>query len=122
MAMILKDFAGNDVSSRLAKIAADKVGMLLGIPGEIEKLVNTVRDIQCVLSDVERKQIESSAIQRWLMELKDVMYDAEDLIDTWQIKTEDSKSSWGVSLLSFFSNTKFAHEIGTKIKELNPRG
>ncbi|KAJ4806695.1 Disease resistance protein (CC-NBS-LRR) [Rhynchospora pubera] len=86
--MILQAFVGN-ISSRLTKMSADEVGMLLGIPGQIEKLVNTVRDIQCVLSDAERKQINSSAIQRWLMELKDVMYDADDLIDTWQIKTED---------------------------------
>ncbi|KAJ3690592.1 hypothetical protein LUZ61_019756 [Rhynchospora tenuis] len=124
MAMILQAFVGN-ISSRLTKMAADEVGMLLGIPGEIEKLGNTVRDIQCVLSDAERKQINSSAIQRWLMELKDVMYDAEDLIDTWQIKTEDSvsssKSSRSVSLISSVSNTKFAHEIGIKIKELNSR-
>ncbi|KAJ4806692.1 Disease resistance protein (CC-NBS-LRR) [Rhynchospora pubera] len=118
--MILQAFIGN-ISSRLTKMAADEVGMLLGIPGEIEKLGSTVRDIQCVLSDAEKMQIESSAIQRWLMELKDVMYDADDLIDTWQIKTDDSKSSWSVNLISSFSNTKFSHEIGTKIKELNSR-
>ncbi|KAJ4787599.1 Disease resistance protein (CC-NBS-LRR) [Rhynchospora pubera] len=122
--MILQAFVGN-ISSRLTNMAADKVGMLLGIPDDIEKLQNTVHDIQCILSDAERKQIDSSAIQRWLMELKDVMYDADDLIDTWQIKTDDcvssSKFSWSVSLISSFSNTKFAHEIGTKIKEINSR-
>ncbi|KAJ3685002.1 hypothetical protein LUZ61_014166 [Rhynchospora tenuis] len=124
MGSILKAFVSS-ISGLLADVFVDEVGMLLGIPGEIEKLRETVRDIQCVLSDAERKQTDSEAIESWLMELKDVMYDADNLIDDWQIKSEDCGSTstvtWGVNLISSFSNTKFAHEIGTKIKQLNSR-
>ncbi|KAJ4780742.1 Disease resistance protein (CC-NBS-LRR) [Rhynchospora pubera] len=110
-------------------MAADEVGMLLGIPGEMEKLIETVRDIQCVLSDAEQKQTSSSAIKRWLLQLKDVMYDADDLMDICRIKAEDrhgrydflssSKVSCGIRFLSCFHNPLFAHKIGKRIKDLN---
>ncbi|KAJ4746761.1 Disease resistance protein (CC-NBS-LRR) [Rhynchospora pubera] len=130
MTMVLDAFLGN-FGSLLAKMAEDEVGMLLGIPGEIEKLGDTICSIQRVLSDAEMKQIDSSTIKQWLMELKDVMYDADDLMDLCQIKAEDrrtrhyhpssSKFSCGIDLLSCFRNPIFAHEIGKKIKELNAR-
>ncbi|KAJ4787611.1 Disease resistance protein (CC-NBS-LRR) [Rhynchospora pubera] len=128
--MILQAFIGN-FSRLLTKMVEDEVGMLLGIPGEIEKLRNTVFDIQCVLSDAEKKQTNSTAIKRWLLQLKDVMYDADDLIDLCQIKADDrhkfydylssSKLRCGINLLSCFHNPVFAHKIGTKFEEINRR-
>ncbi|KAJ1694971.1 hypothetical protein LUZ63_011669 [Rhynchospora breviuscula] len=130
MAMILDAFLSN-FSDLLAKMAEDEVGMLLGVPGEIQKLGETVHDIQCVLSDAERKQTNDHAIKRWLLQLKDVMYDADDLMDLCRIKAEDrrarcsylssSKFSCGINLLSCFRNPIFAHQIGQNIKELNSR-
>ncbi|KAJ1689683.1 hypothetical protein LUZ63_013838 [Rhynchospora breviuscula] len=130
MAMILGAFLGN-FSNMLRKMVEDEVGMLLGISGEIEKLGETIRDIQCVLSDAETKQSKDSRIERWLLRLKDVMYDADDLMDLCQIKAEDrrtlydhpscSKFSCGINFLSCFRNPVFAHKVGKKIKELNSR-
>ncbi|KAJ1688989.1 hypothetical protein LUZ63_013144 [Rhynchospora breviuscula] len=129
--MILAAFLHNFIKL-LTKMAEDEVGMLLGVHGEIKKLEKTVRGIQCVLSDAERKQAESSAIERWLLQLKDVMYDADDLMDMCQINAEErcarystyhpsSKFRCGINMLSCFRNPIFAHKIGTKIKELNSR-
>ncbi|KAJ3684132.1 hypothetical protein LUZ61_013296 [Rhynchospora tenuis] len=130
MTMILDAFLDN-FSSLLVKMTEDEVGMLLGVPGEIKKLGRTVRDIQCVLSDAERKQTKSSAIERWLLQLEDVMYDADDIMDLCQIKAEErharydnmssSKFGCGINMLSCFRNPIFAHKIGTQIKELNSR-
>ncbi|XP_078149425.1 putative disease resistance protein At1g50180 isoform X2 [Carex rostrata] len=132
MVMILTAFLPK--FALLVKMVQDEVGMLLGIPGQIKKLGETVRDIQCVLADVERKQSKSSSIERWLMQLKDVMYDADhDIIDLCQIKAKErlaagssSHSSSNISrcgfpLLSCFRNPIFAYEIGSKIKEINFR-
>ncbi|KAF3327866.1 disease resistance protein RGA4 [Carex littledalei] len=109
----------------------EEVGMLLGIPGEVEKLSETIRDVQCVLADAENKQSKSKAIERWLMKLKDVMYDADDVIDLCQIKANERLAAsssrfplnahYGCHLLSCFRNPVFAHEIGSKIKDINSR-
>ncbi|KAJ3685004.1 hypothetical protein LUZ61_014168 [Rhynchospora tenuis] len=130
MAMMLDAFLGN-FSNLLMNMVSDEVDMLLGIPGEIEKLHKTVLDIQCVLFDAERKQTDSKAIERWLMELKDVMYDADDLMDLCQIKAEDRRTRYNhpsclkfscdFNLLSCFRNPVFAHKVGKMVKELNSR-
>ncbi|XP_078164692.1 putative disease resistance protein RGA3 [Carex rostrata] len=115
----------------LMQMVQDEVGMLLGIPSQIEKLGETVRDIQCVLADAERKQSKGSAIERWLMQLKDIMYDADDVIDLCQLKAKhhfaastsssSSNAHCGFPLLSCFRNPFMAHEIGYKIKDIHMR-
>ncbi|RWW58068.1 hypothetical protein BHE74_00035103, partial [Ensete ventricosum] len=47
-----------------------------GVPGEIQKLQRSLRNIHSVLCDVEKRHIEDENVNDWLMELKDVMYDA----------------------------------------------
>ncbi|XP_078150045.1 putative disease resistance protein RGA3 [Carex rostrata] len=131
MAMILDAFLSK-FSELLVQMVEEEVGMLLGIPGQIEKLDKTIRDIQCVLADAEGRQSKSSAIERWLMQLKDIMYDADEVIDLCQIKakehpeaTSSSRSSLnaqcGCHFLSCFRSSLFAHEIGSKIKNINLR-
>ncbi|KAJ4807494.1 NBS-LRR-like resistance protein [Rhynchospora pubera] len=129
MAMMLDAFL-NNFSTLLTEMVKEEVGMLCGVPGEIEKLGRTVGDIQCLLSDAERKKTESQSIERWLLELKDAMYDADDIIDLCQIKAEErserhdgssSKFGCGLSMLSCIRNPVFAHKVGTQIKELNSR-
>ncbi|XP_078159257.1 putative disease resistance protein RGA3 [Carex rostrata] len=130
MAMILDAFLSK-FSELLLQMVQAEVGGLLGIPGQIENLGETVRDIQCVLADAERKKSESRAIERWLMQLKDVMYDADDIIDLCQIKAKDrlagsscgcsSNARCGCSLLSCLWNPFFARKIGSKIKDINSR-
>ena len=73
--------------------------MLLGIPGQIEKLGGTIRDIQSVLADAERKQSNDKTIERWLKKLKDVLYDADDVIDLCQIKARERLAGCGFPLL-----------------------
>ncbi|XP_078151072.1 putative disease resistance protein RGA1 [Carex rostrata] len=130
MAMILNAFLSN-FSKFLMQMVTDEVGMLLGIPGQIEKLDETVRDIQCVLADAERKQSNDRTIERWLKQLKDVMYDADDVIDLCQIKAKErladsssyssSHARCGFPFLSCFRNPFFSHEMGSKIKDINSR-
>ena len=53
-----------------------------------------------VLVDPEVKRIHDSAINTWLNELKDIMYDADDLIDLCSIKSQRSSHSQLSSMLN----------------------
>jgi NB-ARC domain/Rx N-terminal domain len=122
MAVVVLDAFISNISCMLVTLAQEEVGLLLGIPGEIEKLTRMVGDIRCVLSDAERRQSESQTISQWVMELKDLMYDADDIIDLCQIKADERTEKSGSSSHFFnccLSNPGFSHKIGRRIKVLN---
>ncbi|KAG1347823.1 hypothetical protein COCNU_06G016520 [Cocos nucifera] len=126
MAMILDTFVSRFVEL-LAELASEEVDMLFGVPGEIKKLHNKLRKISKVLADAERRRINDEAIDDWLKELKDFMYDADDILDLCRIEanrcSEGSSStslvSFSFPFLSWIRKPPVAYEIGTKIRELN---
>ncbi|KAG1347803.1 putative disease resistance protein RGA3 [Cocos nucifera] len=128
MTMILDAFVSK-FADLLVELAKEEVDMLLGVPGEIKKLQNNLRKIGKVLIHAERKRIDDKAVDDWLKELQDVMYDADDLLDLCRIEVDKrSEGSSSNSLvrfsLPFFSRIRklpVDHEIGTKIRELNKR-
>ncbi|XP_065000208.1 disease resistance protein RGA2-like [Musa acuminata AAA Group] len=129
MAVVLDSFISGLVRT-LMDMAKEEVDLLLGVPGEIQKLQRTLRNIQSVLRDAEKRRIEDEAVNDWLMELKDVMYDADDVLDEcrmeaekWTPRESDPKpsTSCGFPIFACFREVKFRHEVGVKIKVLNDR-
>ncbi|CAL4935322.1 unnamed protein product [Urochloa decumbens] len=134
MAAVLDAFAYK-LADILMGMAKEEVEMLLGVPGEITKLETTLGDISSILADAERRRIRDSAVERWVRELKDVMYDADDILDLCQImqgeedpslSTPARKTTSGCCLdiskmFYCFHNPVVAHEIGRKIQALNHR-
>ncbi|MQM00748.1 hypothetical protein Taro_033489 [Colocasia esculenta] len=55
---------------------------------EIKSLAFTVSVIKGLLQDAERKQVEDAAIRNWLKGLKQVLFDAEDVLD--EIATDEA--------------------------------
>ncbi|XP_038971776.1 putative disease resistance protein RGA3 [Phoenix dactylifera] len=113
----------------LVALVNDEVAMLWGVKGEIKRLQQRLGTINAVLVDAENRRIQNKAIDDWLKNLKDVMYDADDILDECQIETEKSKAavssrSQPCSCLFYcpcFGKTVFAHQIGRRIKGLNHR-
>lgn len=113
------------VLDTLVKMAADEVAMLLGVPDEINKLEERLQDLKAVLADAERRRITENAVQRWVLMLKDVMYEATDILDICIIQAGERQESteWRCfNPISFFMrNPVFTHDIGTRIKDLNKK-
>ncbi|KAF2319564.1 hypothetical protein GH714_017049 [Hevea brasiliensis] len=56
-------------------------GVLQQIGLELEKLKSTLTTIQAVLLDAEEKSALNNQVKLWLGKLKEVVYDADDLLD-----------------------------------------
>ncbi|XP_058222880.1 putative disease resistance RPP13-like protein 1 [Rhododendron vialii] len=56
----------------------------------LKKLEETMVELNKVLNDAENKQFTDQRVRRWLDEVKDAVYDVEDLVD--EIATEDLRS------------------------------
>ncbi|KAM4097710.1 hypothetical protein ACJW30_07G022300 [Castanea mollissima] len=51
-----------------------------GVKDDLVKMKNTVLAIQAVLQDAEEQQVENHQVKHWLMNLRDAVYDADDLL------------------------------------------
>ncbi|XBI05491.1 hypothetical protein VPH35_133652 [Triticum aestivum] len=126
MAMVLDAFA-HYVGHMLAQLAAEGVGTMLGVSGEIEKMDNKLRDLKNFLADADRRNITDVSVQEWVGQLKRAMYEATDILDLCQLKAMGRGSSSSVDvgcfnpLLFCMRNPSHAHEIGTRIKALNKK-
>ncbi|XP_044435973.1 uncharacterized protein [Triticum aestivum] len=126
MAMVLDAFASY-VGHMLAQLAADGVGTMLGVSGEIDKMADKLRDLKNFLADADRRNITDETVQEWVGQLKRAMYEATDILDLCQLKAMERGSSTTPDagcfnpLLFCMRNPSHAHEIGTRIKKLNKR-
>lgn len=85
MAMIADAFVGLFID-RLTDFVKDRGASLFGIEEEVTRLQEKTRGIQIFLIDAEKRRIKESAIHLWLQELKEALYDVEDIVDLCQIE------------------------------------
>ncbi|KAK7327803.1 hypothetical protein VNO77_21894 [Canavalia gladiata] len=69
----------------------------------LQRLKNTLYAVEAVLNDAELKQIKNSAVNRWLDDLKDAVYEADDLLDdvSTQAATPKEASNFFSRFLNF---------------------
>uniref|UniRef100_A0A0E0HB55 NBS-LRR-like resistance protein n=1 Tax=Oryza nivara TaxID=4536 RepID=A0A0E0HB55_ORYNI len=115
------------LGGKIMGMATGKVEKLLGVPGEITKLETTLGDLRCYLVDADNRRSLEEAVKRWVRELKDVMYDADDILDLCQLVEDEgyddartNPSCWNASKF-WFCNPVASHKIGRKIQALNRR-
>lgn len=116
---------------RIVNLLEEHAVMILGVKDDLKKLQAKVELIKAVLEDAERKKLQYRTIEIWLNSLKDVLYEADDIIDLCRTKgrelLEEQPSSsiqqrkMHCSLLSFFSTVRLRHKIGSKIRNLSDR-
>ncbi|KAL4277937.1 hypothetical protein GQ457_03G034690 [Hibiscus cannabinus] len=93
------------VASRVLKEIANRCGF----KDEILKLQRSLRMIQAVLEDAEERQAADKALKLWLTELKEVAYDADDLLEEFTPE----------AMLLQNENT-FTRQVSHIIPSLNP--
>jgi hypothetical protein len=113
----------------LGSLAAKKIGLLWGVEDELQSLRNTVLMIKDVLLDAEEKQAAGDrAVTRWLGELNDAIYDADDLLDAVstealrrEIITHDKKAKQVHVFFSKSNQIVYRLKMAHKIKAMKER-
>ncbi|PAN45622.1 hypothetical protein PAHAL_9G131100 [Panicum hallii] len=118
------------LAAMLFHMARQETDMLLGVPGEISKLQRIFSDLSRILVDAERNHIcnNNATVGNWVSELRDAMYDMDNVLDKWQILQWGKKPSTSsmlecckISLLFCHCNPGGTYKIGRKIQALNKR-
>ncbi|XP_026409818.1 putative disease resistance protein RGA3 [Papaver somniferum] len=64
----------------LGSVVTQQIGMAWGVKDELEILERTLETIAAVTTDAEKQQEEFDLVRLWLKRLKDVVYDADDVM------------------------------------------
>ncbi|XP_026414330.1 putative disease resistance protein RGA3 [Papaver somniferum] len=124
MAEILVSVVSEALIGKLVSIASGEISLVWGVRGELSKLKKTLCSIQAVLTDAERQQVEMETVKLWLQNLKDVVYEAEEILDDFEYEAHKRKFEVRKrdKAKKFFSRSNplgFSHKMAHKIKNLN---
>ncbi|CAL4990517.1 unnamed protein product [Urochloa decumbens] len=120
-------------AKKLQDIIAEEAILILGVKGELRELLRTMNQIQCFLNDAEQRRTEEAAVNNWLAQLKDSIYEADDIIDmakfegskllaNYPSSTSSSRNSIGCigfSLFSCIPTIQRRHRIAIRIRIFN---
>ena len=81
MADILLSALMKSVVGNLNSLVLKEFGIAWGLRTELDNLRSTLSTIDAVLQDAEEKQWNDKPVRNWLGKLKDVAYDADDVLD-----------------------------------------
>ncbi|RWR76923.1 Disease resistance protein [Cinnamomum micranthum f. kanehirae] len=71
------------VVGKLGDLLIEEARLLYDVRDQFEWIVGELRRMQCFLKDADAKQKEDERVRNWVKEIRDVSYDAEDVIDTF---------------------------------------
>ncbi|XWS09365.1 hypothetical protein CRYUN_Cryun40dG0078900 [Craigia yunnanensis] len=125
---VLFDLAGNLLVG-LASLAHQELSLAWGVKAEISKLNDTVSFIQGVLRDAEEQQRNNNhEVTVWLGQLKDVLFDVDDLLDDFSTEALRRKIMSGNDMVKevriFFSESNqlaYSLKMGHRIKVIRKR-
>ncbi|KAL5725109.1 hypothetical protein ACHQM5_008289 [Ranunculus cassubicifolius] len=127
------------VAEEFFSFAKEEFGLVVGVREQVGKLRLTLEIIKGVLQDAEQKQVKNNAVKVWLGELRDVLYEADDVMDKWNTEMALSQRHSGVGqvdgvvnprgarkvfsylLCSYFKHVTVRYDIGHRIKEIGER-
>jgi len=124
-------------TSEIAKSLLGKLGsfsvqefcLAWGLEADVARLEKRLSAITAVLSDAEQKQSKNDRIRFWLNDLREVLYDAEDVLDEIECETlrrqvVKTTGSTSRKVRRFFSSSNkiaFRSRMGHKIKSIIER-
>ena len=81
MAENILSVVAEEIVGKLISLATEKIGLAWGFKEDLKRLRDSLTTIQAVLADAERRQVREVRVRLWLRRLKDVSYDADDVLD-----------------------------------------
>ncbi|XP_026414602.1 putative disease resistance protein RGA3 [Papaver somniferum] len=116
-----------EIIKKVLPVIAQQISLAWGVKDDLRKLKDTLESIQALISDAEKKQVNYDTVKLWLRRLKDVVYDADDVMDEFVYETMRRHAVGGqfkhkVRALVLSSNPLvFKFKMARKIRALNVR-
>ncbi|KAF2296138.1 hypothetical protein GH714_036327 [Hevea brasiliensis] len=110
---------------RVADVLAREVSLLRGVRDEVEQLQTKLRGIRCFLKDAESKQDQDERVRNWVAQIRDIAYEAEDVIDTFLLLRAETgsrkRAAVGHQTWCRKRGSKSRSEMQTRLRRTYPR-
>ncbi|XP_026417022.1 disease resistance protein RGA2-like [Papaver somniferum] len=116
-----------EIIKKVLPVIAQQISSAWGVKDDLRKLKDTLESIQALISDAEKKQVNYDTVKLWLRRLKDVVYDADDVMDEFAYETMRRHAVGGQfkhklrALVSSSNPLVFKFKMARKIRALNGR-
>ncbi|TYG87658.1 hypothetical protein ES288_A13G232900v1 [Gossypium darwinii] len=120
------------VVKKIVGLTVDEVRLAFNVKADLKKLKDTMISIKAVLLDAERQQHQNKKLRLCMWKLRDIFYDAEDVIDDFKceaLRKQDAINhpNTNSSKVRFLASCctclplSFSLRMGHKIKDINRR-
>ncbi|WJZ83385.1 hypothetical protein VitviT2T_003073 [Vitis vinifera] len=108
----------------VVSFAVEKIGDMLiqeaiflkGVRGKVDRLQKDLGAMKCFLEEAEKKQEEDLRVRNWVSEIRDAIYDVEDIIDMFILNAESLRTDY--FLKRVFKKLINRHKVGKKIEDI----
>ncbi|KAF5179115.1 Disease resistance protein rpp13 [Thalictrum thalictroides] len=96
---------------------------LLGVKDQIVSLRNQLEFIRGFVRDAEKKSRENEVVKIWVRQVRDLTYDAEDIIDDFNFHLGQQQKNETITqrIVGFWKRLKTVHRIGKLVEQFNRR-
>ncbi|XP_031265745.1 putative disease resistance protein RGA3 [Pistacia vera] len=117
------------VLTTIGSLVNQQASLLWKLESDLKSLEGTLSSIKAVISDAEKKQAQNDQLRDWLRKLKDVLLDAEDVLEEFEFQAprgevvRQNRSTIRKVRQFFSSFYPFAlrYQISHEIKEIRER-
>ena len=113
------------VVTRIGDLLVQEGKFLSGVSKQVELLQTELNLMQGLLKDADARQDESEAVRRWVSEIRDLAYDADDIIATYALKVGSRK---GGDVQKFVKRCSCildevitVHKVGSQIEDIKEK-
>uniref|UniRef100_A0A2N9E9R2 Rx N-terminal domain-containing protein n=1 Tax=Fagus sylvatica TaxID=28930 RepID=A0A2N9E9R2_FAGSY len=119
----------DNLLGKLGSLAFQEACLVWGVESDLERLEKTLSTVKAVLLDAEEQQFHNQELTVWLGNLREVFYDAQDVLDEFEceaLRRQDveTRGSTTRKVRRFFSSSNslvFRTKMGHQIKEIRAR-
>ncbi|GKV47471.1 hypothetical protein SLEP1_g54374 [Rubroshorea leprosula] len=112
--------------SKAISFASTQISTAWGLERELRELAQTLTMIQGLLQDAEWRQESNPAIRNWLQHLRDVAYDAVDVLDEYgyevlkhKVQTQGPKKKQVRTFFCLSNRTAIRLNMANEIRKIN---
>ncbi|KAA8548851.1 hypothetical protein F0562_000535 [Nyssa sinensis] len=111
------------VVERLGDLLITEAKLSHGVSGQVQQIQTQLSRMQCFLRDADAKQDEGERVCNWIVEIREIAYETEDVIETFVLRV-GSRRGGGVKIILHrymgccLKECIARHKIGSEIQSI----